>query len=182
MFDCAVLLAAAVLLLVAGWSKLRTPQPAAAMIRRLRPVRAGAGRSPGGRGVVRWVAVIELATAVAVLATAARAAAIALTLCYLVLAIVAVRLATGAERTACGCFGAADGAVGAPHVVLDVAALAAGVWASVRPPGTIAALFEHGPLVGVTACAQAGVLAALGYLSITALPALLGARRSVEVR
>lgn len=176
MVECAVLVAAALLLLVAGAAKLRTPDPAAAMIRRMWRIRPASGRVGA-----RAVAVIELATAVAVLATGSRAAAIALAVCYLVLTVVAVRLALGAERTACGCFGAADGAVGPAHVTLDLAALAVAVWASIRAPGTAAALFDHGALVGVTACAQAGLLAALGYLSITALPALAAARRSVEV-
>ena len=100
--------------------------------------------------------------------------------CYLVLTAVAVRLATGSRPAACGCFGAADGVVGGAHVVLDLAALGAAVAGCVRPPGAVWTLFDGGPLTGLTVIIQAVLLAALGYVSITALPALTAARRQAE--
>lgn len=172
-----LLAAAALLLLVAGLAKLRTPGPAARMIitvwPRVRPLRRT-------RFAVRAVGVVEAAASLTTLATGARAAVVVLMVCYVGLTAVAVRLAVGAERAACGCFGAADGTVGLPHLIVDVAAVAVTAWAVARPPGAVTALFDHGALTGVTLTAQVVVLTGLAYLSLTALPALVAARRTVE--
>jgi hypothetical protein len=173
----ALLAAAALLLLAAGLAKLRTPGPAAHMIVTVWPRMLPVARA---RVVARAVGVVEAAAAVATLATGARPAVILLALCYLAVTAVAVRLASGAERASCGCFGAADGAVGVPHLIVDGAALAISAWAAVRPPGGLAALFDDGALTGVTVTAQVVVLTGLAYLSLTALPALVAARRTVE--
>lgn len=177
MVSGALLAAVALLLLVAGLAKLRTPGPAAQMIvtvwPRLRPLRRA-------RFAARVVGVAEIGASVATLVTGARAAIVLLMICYAGVTAVAVRLAAGSERAACGCFGAADGAVGAPHLIVDAAAVAVTLWAAVRPPGGIPALFEEGALHGVTLTAQVVVLTGLAYLSLTALPALIAARRTVE--
>jgi hypothetical protein len=176
MLSSALLAAAALLLLVAGIAKLRTPGPAARML-----VRAGPFRSVRRARIgARLVGVVEAGAAVATLATGARAAIVLLLVCYVVVTAVAVRLAFGSERASCGCFGAADGAVGVPHLVVDAAAVAIAIWAAVRPPGDVTALFDDGPLAGVTVTFQAVVLTALAYLSLTALPALVAARRTAE--
>lgn len=167
-------LSAAILLAVAGVAKLRTPGPAATMIVNLLPGR------PRARRLARCAGVVELLAGLATVVVGGRVTAALLALCYLVLLAVAVRLATGAERAACGCFGAADGVVGPAHVVLDLAGLGIAVWAVVQSSGPATALFDHGPLVGAGAVLQAVLLAALGYLSITALPALTAARRTLE--
>lgn len=178
MIIAALSAAAAVLLAVAGVAKVRTPGPAATMIvtvwPRLRPLRRA-------RLVARAVGVVELGSGIAVLAVGGRVPAVLLIACYLALAAVALRLALGAEHASCGCFGAADGEVGAAHVVLDLCGVGIAVAACVRPPGPITALFADGVLSGLTLCAQALLLAALGYLSITALPALTAARRPLEI-
>jgi hypothetical protein len=93
---------------------------------------------------------------------------------------VAVRLAFGRERTSCGCFGAADGVVGMPHLVVDSAAVVITAWAAARLPGGVGSLFDDGAVTGVTLVFQVLVLTALAYLSLTALPALVAARRTVE--
>jgi hypothetical protein len=134
------------------------------------------------RGIARGAGLVELGAGLAVLAVGGRIALALLAFCYLVLTAVAVRLATGERPAPCGCFGAADGTVGRAHVALDVAGLVAAVAGLVHPPGGVAALFDHGGLVGVTALGQALLLTALGYLSITALPALAASRRAVEGR
>jgi hypothetical protein len=169
--------AAAILLVVAGAAKLRTPGPAGTMLvgfwpalRRLRRARA----------VARTAGAVELGAGLAVLAAGGRVTAAVLAACYLALTVVAVRLAARAEPAPCGCFGAADGDVGPAHIVVDVAALAIAVAALVRPVGSVADLFTGGTLTGLTLAAQAVLLAALGYLSITALPALAAARRTLE--
>ena len=177
MLVAALIAAAAVLLVVAGAAKLRTPGPAARMLvgltPRLRPLRRA-------RTLARAAGTVELGTGLAVLAVGGRAAAVALCGCYLVLTVVAVRLALGDESAPCGCFGAADGAVGPAHIVLDLAALGVGVAALVHPVGGVADLFGDGAVTGLTVVAQAALLAALAYLSITALPALTATRRPVE--
>lgn len=177
MLSSALLAAAALLLFVAGVAKVRTPGPAAQMLvtvwPRIRPVRRA-------RLVARTVGVIEGAAAVATLVTGSRAAIVVLLLCYLVVTAVAVRLAFGRERASCGCFGAADGAVGVPHLVVDVAAVMVAAWAAARPPGGVGSLFDDGALTGVTLVLQVVLLTALAYLSLTALPALVAARRTVE--
>jgi hypothetical protein len=132
------------------------------------------------RRIARLAGVVELAAGLATLAVGGRIALSLLAACYLVLTAVALRLATGAQRAACGCFGAADGIVGAPHVVLDLACLGVAGWAFVQSPAGVTALYGGGVLTGLAVTAQALLLAALGYLSITALPALSAARRSVE--
>lgn len=171
--------ATALLLVVAGAAKLRTPGPAAGMLvgltPRLRPLRRA-------RRVARGAAVVELAAGLSLLAFGGPIPAAVLAACYLALTVVALRLATAPEAAPCGCFGAADGDVGIAHVALDVCGLAVGVAAVVHPAGGVAALFDAGVAAGITACLQAAVLAALGYLSITALPALAAARRTVESR
>src|SRR4051794_9106 len=110
-------LAAAVLLLVAGAAKLRTPGPAAAMIVTFLP---GMRRA---RRLARATGLVEFAAGAATVAFGGRIAAVALAACYLLLLAVAVRLASADERAACGCFGAADGVVGPAHVLLDLAGL-----------------------------------------------------------
>ncbi|HEY7007766.1 MAG TPA: MauE/DoxX family redox-associated membrane protein [Jatrophihabitantaceae bacterium] len=157
---------AAVLLIVAGVAKIRTPGPASAMIGALLP------RVRPGAWTARGAGVIELVVGALALVAGTRVAMAALAACYLVLAAVAIRLAAGPQRVPCGCFGAADGTTGRAQVVLDVACLAVALAGVIRPPGAVTALFDGGALVGVSVLAQALLLAALGYLSVTALPAL----------
>jgi hypothetical protein len=56
------------------------------------------------------------------------------------------------------------------------------VAALIVPGSGIVALFDAGTLHGITLIAQAVLLSALAYLSITALPALAAARRNLEAR
>lgn len=175
--------AAAVLLAVAGLAKLRTPGPAAAMIVALWPRRQPlrqARMQRQARMLARAAGLVEVGGGVATLAFGGRVALSVLAACYLVVAVLALRLATGPQHAACGCFGAADGVVGPAHVILDFACLGVAGWALARPPAGLGTLFEPGMLTGFTSTAQVVLLASLGYLSITALPALSAARRSLE--
>jgi hypothetical protein len=177
MIITALSLAAAALLAVAGVAKLRTPGPAATMIvttwPRVRPWRRA-------RLVARTAGVAEVCCGGAVLLVGGRVPPALLLACYLVLSAVALRLALGAENASCGCFGNADGAVGIPHVLLDLCGVGIAAAALARPPGPVSTVFADGALRGLIVCAQASLLAALGYLSITALPALAAARRPLE--
>ena len=176
MIVAALSAAAAVLLAVAGVAKLRTPGPAAGMIAGFWP-RLSRARA---RTAARSSGVVELGAGLAVLGFGGRGPAVALAVCFLVLTVVAIRLVRRPDAAPCGCFGAADADVGIGHVVLDACAMAIASVAIVRPSGGVSTLFDGGTLSGVMVCAQAVLLAALGYLSITALPALVAARRSLE--
>jgi hypothetical protein len=170
--------AAAVLLAVSGLAKLRAPAPAAAMIgelvgpalaRRLR-------RSVPMPVLVRAGGLAEVLVGAVLIGHGGRWAAVLLAASYLVFALVAGRLmslaSSTAGRTSCGCFGGADSPVGPAHLVLDLVGLAAGLAASIHPLARGAGLFAHSALVSCVACGQVLLLAWLGYLAITALPAL----------
>lgn len=175
MLVAALTAAAAALLAVAGAAKIRTPAPAATMLSGL-----GVGPFARARAGARLAGVVEIAVGLAALVVGGRVAAAALAVCYLVLTAVALRLARAPESAPCGCFGTADGDVGPAHVVLDVVALGIAITAVVLAPSGLGAWFATDPVLALTATVQAAVLAALGYLSITALPALSAARRTLE--
>jgi hypothetical protein len=169
-----VQLAAALLLIGAGLAKMRSPGQAADMLRHAwwRPLR---GRT--SRVLVRGGGGIELAVGVAAMVSGSRLAAALLGGCYLGFTIIAARLLRGGRRTSCGCFGATDSPVGAGHLGVNVLAVGVAVAAIVRPPGALGGVFHHGVLIGVVGAGQAVLLAYLAFLSITALPALVAARR-----
>jgi hypothetical protein len=144
------------------------------------------GRRVGHRPLVRSVGPVraigsgEIAVGLSVVVTGSRPAVALLAAAYLVFAGVAVLLLrAGGARTSCGCFGATDSPLGPAHLVLNVVALAAGLAAVVRPPGPGCGLLDGGGTVAVTGSAQAALLAALAYVAVTSLPALLAARRTL---
>ena len=98
-------------------------------------------------------------------------------MCYLIFTAITMRLLLGGRRTPCGCFGRADGDVGVAHLAVNVIGVAIAAGAALRPPGALCGLFNAGSLSGVVAAGQSVLLAYLGFLSITALPALAAARR-----
>jgi hypothetical protein len=170
-------LAAALLLAAAGLAKLVAPQQGAAMLRRAWP------RVPLARPALRLGGAVEIAVALGACLRGDRWTALALGTCYLVFMVVAFRLMRRGQRSSCGCFGRADSPVGIAHVVLDGGCVGVAVAAAGQPPGALGGLLGDGVLVGVVGVGQAVLLAYLGFLSITALPALTAARRHVlEVR
>jgi methylamine utilization protein MauE len=169
-------LAAALLLLAAGAAKLRAPSAAAAMLRRAAPGLPRALRQPAA---VRIGGAAEVAVAAAVIGTGSRASLVLLAAGYALFAAVALRLAVVGRGASCGCFGGTDSPVGPAHVVLDVLAVAVAVAAAVAPPGPVGGQFDGAVLPGLIGTAQAVLLAYLGFLSITALPALAADRRRV---
>lgn len=180
--------AAAVLLIASGVAKLRTPGPTATMLTSLRsavypPARRRASRA-ALRVAARFVGVGEIAVGTAFVAGGGRLAAVLLAGCYAAFAVVALvlsRSVAAGRPTACGCFGGTDAPVGAAHVLLDLIAFGAAAGVAVRPVGALGGFADTGTAVAVVGCAQAVLLAWLGYLAITALPALEAARREVGV-
>jgi hypothetical protein len=169
-----VQLAAALLLAGAGAAKLFAPVPAAAMLRTAWSTKLRADRA---RALVRIGGVVEVAVGAAVVATGSRVAAALLGCCYLAFLILALRLVHRGQRASCGCFGATDSPVGAGHLVVNLLAVAAAIAAVVRPPGPVGGVFDDDLLTGIVGLGQAVLLAYLAFLSITALPALVAARR-----
>jgi hypothetical protein len=162
---------AALLLIVSGLAKLRSPGAAAATVDQL--------HLPGWRRVahlpaVRAFGLAEIGIGAAVLAAGGRAPAMLLAAIYLAFTVVVLALLRRGASSSCGCFGAADAPVSWAHLVVDVAALAAAVAVAARPADPLSAV--HGA-AGAVLVAQVGVLTALAYLSITALPALAAARQ-----
>lgn len=172
--------AAAVLLAVAGLAKLRAPAPAATMIVALVP--SLTRRRPAVRAFVRVSGVGEAGVGLSFVALGGRVPAGLLAAAYLAFTLIALRLATQPSGTPCGCFGAVDSPVGAAHVTLNLVALGVAAAAVARPAGALGGLLHHGPATLLIGGAQVLLLAWLGYLAITALPALASARRLEEAR
>lgn len=164
-------LAAALLLAGAGVAKLFAPGQAAAMLRS-----AWRTRLPAG-WFVRLSGVVEFGVGATVVATGNRIADALLGCCYLAFLIVAWTLLHLGQHTSCGCFGAIDSPVGVGHLVVNVLAVGITIAALVRPAGAVGGLFDDDVLTGVVGLGQAVLLAYLAFLSITALPALVAARR-----
>jgi hypothetical protein len=172
-------MAATLLLVCAGVAKLRAPAPAAAMVRRVWP--RSAARLPVS-WAVRLVGVAEIGFGVAALLTGDRVSAVALALWYSAFTAVTMRLVRRAPATSCGCFGAQDSPVGPAHIVFNLLCAAIAVGAAARPPGAFGGVFDRDVLPAALGAGQVLVLAYLGFLSITALPALAAARRQLETR
>ena len=169
-----VQLAAALLLAGAGVAKLRAPDQAATMLRAAWRTRL---RADAVQVLVRIGGFGEIAVGVSVVATGSRVAGALLGCCYLAFLITAWTLLRRGQRTSCGCFGATDSPVGVGHLVVNVVALGFAIASAVRPPGPVGGLFDDDALTGVVGVGQAVLLAYLAFLSITALPALVAARR-----
>lgn len=172
--------AAAVLLAVAGLAKLRSPGPAAAMIVSLLP--SLTRRRPAVRAFVRGAGIGEAAVGAAFVIVGGRLPAALLAAAYLAFTLIALSLATRSSDTSCGCFGTVDSPVGRAHVALNLICLGLAVAAVVVPVPALGGLLHRGLSVGLIGAAQVLLLAWLGYLAITALPALASARRLEEAR
>jgi methylamine utilization protein MauE len=171
--------AAALLLVVSGAAKLRSPEPAV--------LAAGALlRQRGSRrsrvAAVRVLASAELAVGVAFLFVGGRICAVLIAVAFAGLSAVALALATSGRRVSCGCFGSADAPAGFSHVVWNMACCTAGVACALRPVGALAGLSGVGAAVAFVGAAQLVLLASLGYLAMTAGPALSAARRALDHR
>ena len=166
-----LVLAAALLLGTAGPAKLVAPGVAAMTLQRVW------NRVPMPALAVRAAAVVEVAVALAVLTRGDRGSAVALGCCYLAFTALTVWLVATRQGTSCGCFGGAESPVGVIHLVLNLLCAGVAVSAALRPPGPLGGLLEGGALPAAVGIGQAALLAYLGFLSITALPALNAARR-----
>jgi hypothetical protein len=153
----------AVVLAVAGITKVFRPDPAARMLKAL------GLRVPGW--LVRGVAVVEVGLAGAALITGSRIPAAAISASYAaVAAIVALALSRPTEALAsCGCFGELDSPPTVAHLLLNLAgsiiALAALVW----PVGDLATVARRQPLHGAVLATYVLLATWFWYLVVSGL-------------
>jgi hypothetical protein len=167
------------LLVVSGFAKLRNPAPAAVAAGELLRQR---GSRRGRVVAVRVLAAGELSVGLAFLIVGGRGCAALIAIAFAGMSAVAFVLVMSGRRISCGCFGSADAPAGFSHVVANLACSAAGWACTLRPVGPLAGLPGHGATVAVVGATQLMLLASLGYLAMTAGPALTAARRALELR
>jgi hypothetical protein len=158
---------AALLVIVSGLAKLRTPQPAVRLLAALglpRAVRRGA--------VARILGAGEIAVGVGYLATSSRIAAIVLAAAYLGFAATVAAAMVRRTGVPCGCFGAGDAEPGRAHLAVTVLAATVAIGAAIDP----GRLHWHG-LAGVVLAAQTVLMTCLAWVVLTLLPELAVVRR-----
>lgn len=150
-----VLGVAAVLLVVAGATKLRDPSPTGAAL-----AAVAATPSPGA---VRAIGAGEVVLGAAALLTANAAAAMAVTVAYVAFAAFVV-VALGRDVPSCGCFGTAGGRPAPHHLVVDLLLAAAAAAAALTGARSLPDLAADRPLTLVAVAA--GAILAYGALTI----------------
>ena len=159
----------AVVLVVAGGGKLRSPAAAADALR-------SAGL-PSGALPARLVGMAEAAVGLLVLANPSRPALLLMAALYAVLGGFALRLLVAAEPAAsCGCFGA-DAPPSPLHAAFDAGAALVALGAAFRPPPGLPELAARAPLPGVALVAGCLAAAYAVTLALGRLPEALAAYR-----
>ena len=153
--------AAAVLLVVAGLSKLRRPRDTARALTLL--------GLPVHDRTVRLIGAGEIALGTTALLVDGLVIAALVAVAYAVFAaVVALALVRGGPLSSCGCFGRPDTPPTRLHLVLNLAA--AGVAATV--PAPLAAVMADDTARAVPFAALVALTAWFGYLAIARLPQL----------
>ncbi len=165
--------AAALLLAGAGLAKLwqRAPLRSAFAAARI-PV---ARRLPAAVAT-RLAGVLELLVAAAALGFGGRLGALLIALGYAALAGLSARMVAIEAGQDCGCFGRPS-PVSHWHTGVNLAGLLIGVAGMLLPPDSLPAELGRHPVTGLAVTLAAVLLAYLGYLVMTALPALRSAIR-----
>jgi hypothetical protein len=171
--------AAALLLVASGILKLRNPAASRAAARSL--LRGRAARWTSG-AAVRAVATGEFAAGVSFLAIGGVVPAAAVAVAFAGFTGVTIAMLAAGQRASCGCFGRADAPVGLSHTLVNAACCVAGLACVVEPVGALGGVLAARPAIAAVAAAQIVVLAGLGYLALTAWPALTARRRALELR
>lgn len=175
----AICAAAALLLAASGLAKLRDPSPGVAAARLLLPGRTARWKHVAA---VRVVATGECAVGTAFLALGGPVPAALVAAGFAGLTGVTIALLATGQRVPCGCFGRADAPASRSHALTNAVCCAAGIACAVTPVGALGGLLDASPAVAAVGAAQIVILAGLGYLAMTAWPALTVARRAVELR
>jgi hypothetical protein len=159
----------AVVLVVAGGGKLRSPAAAADALR--------AAGLPAGALPARLVGAVEAAIGLLVLVAPTRPALLLMAALYAVLGVFALRLLLAAEPVAsCGCFGA-DAPPSPLHAVFDAAAVLVALAAAIEPPPGLPELAARAPLPGVALVTGCLAAAYAVTLVLGRLPEALAAYR-----
>ncbi len=171
-----VVWAAAALLAAAGLGKLFRPGPTVTAVQ--------AAELPGAtvlsaRPAVRMLGMAELGIAGWVILGGGSTPAVLLTVSYLLLTLVAWRMLRLAPGQDCGCFGADDEPISVLHVAVNLTGALIGAAATFWSQPSVVDEFVNSPVGAVLTAVLAGLLAWLGYLLMTALPALLALRAKV---
>jgi hypothetical protein len=155
--------AAAILLVIAGASKIASPYMAQASL-------STAGL-PAPLTGVRVLALAEAAVGAAALIEPTPLTAAAAALAYGAFCLFTLRLLRLAdEGVDCGCFGGAGSEVGGVHVGLNAAAFAVCVAAALAPPPDLGWVFHRTPLTAIAVCIGTGAIAYASFLAFTVLP------------
>lgn len=159
------------LLAAAGLAKLRQRVPlrsafAAAAVPGLRRLPAGPATRLSGAA--------ELVIAAGTLVLGGRLGALLIAIGYAALAGLAARMVAIEAGQDCGCFGRPS-PVSHWHTGVNLAGLLIGLVALALPAGSLPAEIARQPVSGLALTVAAALLAYLGYLSMTALPALRAA-------
>ena len=168
--------AAALLLAAAGLAKLRQRLP-------LRSAFAAAA-VPGLRRLpvapaTRLAGLLELTIAVLVFGFGGRLGALLIALGYAALAGLAARMVAIGAGQDCGCFGRPS-PVSHWHTGVNLVGLLVGLVGLLLPSGSLLAEIGRHPVTGLAVAVGAVLLAYLGYLTMTALPALRSAAAGLE--
>lgn len=168
--------AAALLLAAAGLAKLRQRAPlhsafAAAKVPGLARVPAAAA--------TRLAGAVELAIAALALALGGRLGALLIAVGFAALTGLTVRMVAIESGQDCGCFGRPS-PVSHWHTGVNLAGLLIGLAALVLPADSLLSEIVRHPASGLPVALGAAVLAYLGYLTMTALPALRTAIAELE--
>ena len=156
-------LAAAVLLVAAGGSKLVDPLP---LVRALR-----SARLPAPAGAVRAFAGAEVVLGLVALTTGSRAAAAGVALSYAAFTgFVLLARHRGGVLASCGCFGKTDTPPTTTHVVVTAALAGVAGVVAVRPLGPVPDLLAGSPLGGLALVVATVAVAATAYLVLAVLP------------
>ena len=168
--------AAALLLAAAGLAKLRQRAPlrsafAAAHI-------PGLARLPAAPAT-RLAGAVELAIAALALGLGGRLGALLIAAGYAALTGLAARMVAIEAGQDCGCFGRPS-PVSHWHTGVNLAGLLIGLAGLAVPAGSLPSEIGRHPVSGLAVTLAAVLLAYLGYLTMTALPALRAAVSQLE--
>ncbi len=165
------LFAAALVLVVAGWAKLRDPFATARLLEVL--------RFPRPLSAARGFGLLELALGLAAISVPGRVLAGGVAVLYLAFALVAIYLMVAAVPLgSCGCFGPGDASPGVLHAGLSLAAAGAAAAAATSPPPRLDVLLPSLPLGGAPFMLGVLVAAAGAVLALTHLPNLASSYES----
>lgn len=170
----AVALPFAILLVVSGFEKLRSPGGARAALELV--------GAPDRSSLTIGFPLAEIAVGVSYLLVGGRATGVLLLLTYATFVVVVSRQLLQGSRASCGCFGERSGELGGWHLAVDVAALGAAAGATVvgggSPAASLMGMGWYGPAVAVAVLTITGLLRA----TLVDLPPLLTLARGSEVR